>query len=731
MAGNPNWEALSIQIPGEDLLEGARKGMEALMAYLEVVKALLETVKVFLVDFGNPIKPLVEAVLQLVLDLFETLRRTGLYGWFDVPNPLVDPNFNRFVGGFPAFINRFKAGLYDPRDPNRPQPVDGATQGGFLIIVADAEDPLALMRYIETLMRFFGKEFTTPQYQAPANFKVLPVGDAGDPILAVTKIFQFQPDKIAVEWSLPPVTSPGDPGFSDLIQAASMNFVPPRFLIEKSEINPAVGEINISTSDVSQLSDPAAAGPVTMNQQTYFRVRGREELITRKIRLFDQNEDPFLKFQKYLVVDAKTETATFLLGQLGTFRYIDTEVEQNKTYYYRVRAFSGSLAVSGTSVSFKAPQTNVIDQNPYLEWPAQDSSNPPVMGKASPIAQIMIPTYPEKFDVIENLRRLFQTAFSLNFHLPLPSPVPEGTFIDGVAVDPTDIGKNSLTALAGPLLSFEAVPLVGDSVSSVAAVTAKFQPDPATGLLPENPWNDSRVVYNASRLSIIVSGAMLTANAAVAFKTLMEGPFPKGIPQVEGLNAKNISEMVFRITEVQHPQTDGVEALQRAAELYGKVFDDREVRLNVLAAVKFCTAFTLVGAPPDWIQISLLRDIAPWSGQIIYELLAKMQALLDAYAGVISELKVFIDLIVQKIDTLERFLEYLVSILDFVEGLSLGFYILMVPETSGGVGEWISLIDNAGGTPPPSGPGGYTGGVSIAYVAPDVKPYADALKLIF
>lgn len=727
MAANPNWESLAIQIPGQDLLEGARAAMEALMVYLEVLKAILETVKVFLVDFGNPIKALVEALLQLVIDLFESLRRTGLYGWFDVPNPLVDPNFNRFVGGFQAFISRFKAGLYDARDPNRPQPVSGATNGGFLIIVADAEEPLALMRYMEVLMRFFGKEFTTPEYLAPANFKVLPVGAAGDPILAVTKVFQLQPKQIAVEWSLPPATSPGDPGFSDLIQSASTNFVPPRFLIEKSEVNPAVGEV-----DVSQLSEATATGQVVMSQRTHFRERGTGPFLARKVRLNDQYGNPFIKFQKYIVVDATHETATFLLGQLGTFRYIDSEVEQNKTYYYRVRAYSGALAVSGTSLTFEPPKTNVIDQNPYIEWPASDSNDKPVMGRASPIAPIMIPTYPDKFDVIETLKRLFQTAFSLNFHLPMPKGAKFDA--DGVAIEPTqnsDVGKGSLTALAGPLTSFQAIPLIGDSVSRITDVTAAFQRDPATGLLPEAPWNDSRVVRNSARLANIVAGAMLQANAAVAFKSLMEGAFPKGTPPTDAITATSIADMVFRITAVQDPQAAGQKAVQDAGVLYSDVFADPTVRLNVLAAADFCKAFTLIGASPDWIQVSVLRDIAPWSGQLIYELLAKMQALTDAYAGVMAELKAFIDLIVAKIDTLERFLQYLISILDFVEGLSLGFYVLNVPETSGGVGEWVSLIDNAGGTPPPSGPGGYTGGVGIAYVAPDVTPYATALGLIF
>lgn len=705
--------------------------METLMVYLEVTKTVLETVKAFLVDFGNPIRALVEALLSLILDLFESLKQTGVYGWFDVPDPLTDPNFNRFVGGFPSFISRFKAGLYDARDPNRPQPISGTLQGGFTIIVADAESPLALLKLIQVLLRFFGKEFTTPRYPAPANFKVLPIKvtptGAGDPILALTALFQEQPSSVAVEWSLPPASSPGDPGFSDLIQAFSTGFIPPKFLIEKSEINPAS-----QTIDASALPDPEAVGQVTMSVPTQFRERGKGDYLQRTVRLEDFYHDPFVKFQKYIVVDASTNSSTFFLGQLGTFRYIDTDVELNKTYYYRVRAFSGSLAVSGTSVSFEAPKLDVIDATPYVEWPASDPSDAPVMGKSSPTSLIMLPTYPPQFDVIETLRRVFQTAFSLNFHLP----PPDGAKFDsnGLPVSPTPstaVGNGSMTQLAGALTSFEAIPLVGDAVSGITAVTARFQPDPATGLLPTPPWDDSRVRHNAARLANIVASAMMQANSAVAFKALMDGTFPKGVPSVTGLSAGNLSELVYEITSVQDPEAAGQSAVQTAGVLYGRCFSDVTVRLNVLAAVEFCKAFTLVGTPPNWIQVSVLRDIAPWSGQLIYELLAKMQALLDAYSGVISELKAFIDLIVQKIDTLERFLEYLISILNFIESLSLGFYILSVPVTDGNVGEWVSLIDNAGGTKPPSGPGGYTGGVAFAYVAPDVTPFKTAFELIF
>jgi hypothetical protein len=729
MATTANWESLSIQIPGQELLDKARNVLETLMVFLEVLKTILETVKVFLVDFGNPIKALVEALIQLILALFNALQRTGIYAWWDVPDPQTDPTLKRVSGGYQGFTTRFKAGLQDSRDPNRPQPIAGLTNSGFVLLVVDSTSIEDLLNGIQTLLRFFGREFLTPQYAAPADVKVLPLGGDGDPILSIVKLFQDQPKSVVVEWSLPPASNPGDPGFSDLIQEASLNFLPPRFLIEKSEVNPATGEV-----DVSLLSDPDAVGQVVATVPTKFEGRGQPGVIlSQQVRILDNYQDPVVKFQKYIVIDTSTNTSTFLLGQLGTFRYIDNDVELNKTYYYRVRAYSGSLAVVNDSVTFGLPETNVIDQTPYIVWPGTEPSKPPVMGKASPTASIMIPVYPEKFDVIEVLNRLFQTAFSLNFHLPLPKGAkfdPSGAHLEPYTVG-SDVGKSSLTTLAGPLTSFEAIPLVGAG-SNVLAVTAAFQPDPVTGLLPVLPWNESLVRRNASRLAITVAGAMLQANNALVFKEYMEGDFPKGIPPSSTtLKATNLKELVYEITKVQDPNLSGQGGVQTAGVLYGNLFTDDIVRLNVLAAVNFCKTFTLGGAPPDWIQVSFLRDIVPWSAQLLYELLAKMQALLDAYSGVIDEIKAFIDLIIRKINVLEGFLEYLISLLNFIESLALPVYILSVPQTSGDSNEWASIIDNAGGTPPPSGPTGYSAGVSLAYVAVDIGPFSEAFSLIF
>jgi hypothetical protein len=73
----------------------------------------------------------------------------------------------------------------------------------------------------------------------------------------------------------------------------------------------------------------------------------------------------------------------------------------------------------------------------------------------------------------------------------------------------------------------------------------------------------------------------------------------------------------------------------------------------------------------------------------------------------------------------------LVSVLGFIESLQIGAYVLVVPEVDGTVTDWIQIVDEAGGTPPPSGPGGYSGGVALSYVAADVTAFKTAFSLIF
>ena len=146
---------------------------------------------------------------------------------------------------------------------------------------------------------------------------------------------------LAIEWSLATNQQPPDPGFNDLVATVGSEFIPQRWLIEKTG---------------------REGGPdtVVVNEETRFEDK-KGKPISRKRRVRDESGDYFRNFEKYYVLDPSTNGVSFFLGQLGTFRYIDTDVTKDKTYYYRVRAFSGPLDVADDgTLNLPAPEINML-----------------------------------------------------------------------------------------------------------------------------------------------------------------------------------------------------------------------------------------------------------------------------------------------------------------------------------------------------------------------------------
>jgi hypothetical protein len=308
---------------------------------------------------------------------------------------------------------------------------------------------------------------------------------------------------------------------------------------------------------------------------------------------------------------------------------------------------------------------------------------------------------------------------------------------------PTAVGKGSLTNQTGILAAFESYPLIG-KLASAETLNESWQPDPVTGLKPDMPWTTFNVIRQSARLADAVVSAMMDLDGSViyGFRDLMRGPLPKGniaVPYLSDLHT--LEAVLFQFTKVQPAesalegvgQTFGinVEATLESVVSYVVGYLNATLRLNVLEAIRYIKNFTLGGVPPDWISVQPLRDIIPWSGAFLYDLLDKIDALLAAFAGVIQEIKDFIDLLIKKIDTLEDFIKFLIDILNFIESLQVSAYSLSVPEISGSATSWAAEVNNAGGAKPPSGPGGYSAGIAMAYVAPDITAFKTAFGLIF
>jgi hypothetical protein len=767
-----NWQSFVIQVPGKDVLEPVRNVLETLLIYLEILKAILDTIKAALIDFGNPIKELIEALLRLIEELLQSLKATGVFAYFDVPDPLVDPNFDAYHGGFPAFTTRWKGSLLDSQDPNRPQPRAG-TKSGFVILLVDASDPFTLLNRLKNLLRFFSKEFTAPRYAAPANFRAVPVGSDGDPILAVASMFDSEIEAIEVMWTLPTSQEVPDPGFQDVVSKVAHEFVPPTFLLERSNIapsrdldatlrgsdgNPTSGVVD---QDIMRSEDDA--GKVVFSNAQSFAF-ARDEVGYSIEPLKDENGDQVLKFQKYIKIDPTDVAAIF--GQLGTFRYLDSDIERDVTYYYRVRAYSGDLDIDETANMVRFPGSleagGASGRGDYfLRWPST-SGGVVTMGEPTSIVSAIVPTVPEDFNVIETLRRLFQAAFSLDFHLPLEA---NATFDDnGLPTGSTEslqVGRGSLQDYAGIVATLFALGSIEESGEALGLTEATAVPRTEAEILEDigeatanrssisYPWQNFVLRRHSARLADTVASAMLEAShvgAAGNFQAIMEGSWPKTpIPDidvtVDGVTrpAQNIRELVYAMTGTEDDPNQSAAynalypgiATEESIRVYFRSYDNTAPRINILAAVKFILSFTLGGVPPDWEAVVPLRDIIPWSGQYIYDLLELIRKLIAAYEGIIQEINNFIELLERKIDALERLIQFLIDILNIIESLQVGAYMLSASGLSGDVSTWLDVIDNAGGDIPPSGPGGYSAGVSFAYVAVDVAAFEEAFSIIF
>ena len=736
------WKALEVKIPGKDLLSGVQSDLDALVNYLELAKALLETVNTFLVDFGNPVRPLVEATLTLVKELFNSLKQTGLYGWFDIPNVLKDPNFDKYKGGYQALTNRFKASLFDGKDLSRPQPTANQTQSGFILIVADAEVIYDFINKVKTLSKFFGKELVSPQYTSPANVKAFLVGKNPkatggtdfDPILQVGSVFSSTLKGVAVEWSHATNQFQTDPTFQDLLPTVSSEVLPQNWLIERTDV---------------------PEGPEYLSKEFETNFEDKNGIrIKRKIRLKDETGDYFRRFQDYFVISPQSETATYLLGQLGTFRFIDLTAVPGRTYHYRVRAFSGSLAINtNNTLNLKAPEFDSIGNQWIQRWPSSDINSPAIIGKPSAITTIKYPKLsdiPVDFDVITVMEYTFRMAFALGFHLELGIASTFDT--NGYATNDTpysEVGVGSLKNLGSPLAQvIPAVTLgfINPKANSLSANLGgaefsgedltKLKPDPTSKEYPDVTHNYLSVKLQAARLAASIGSSLLQNDAMLLpLKTLYSKVLPRKVVQ-EG-NFKGVvtlKDLVYAFNKF--PEGNQYQKFPEIYDAnvyitYHAAYTDQNTRLNLLDGVLFLKSFATGGTAPDWVSINILQDIVPWSGAMVYDLLSRLEALADAFKSGVSEIKSFVTSITRTIDSLERFLKFLTEILNFLDSFSAGFYILNVGSTDKGIPGWIEAIDQATGTKPSSGPGGYSAGIALAYAGTDVSTFLKAFSLIF
>jgi len=200
----------SVGVPREnivyDFLETVQKGtdtiFETVMAIFDILNSFLDFIASLLIDFTNPLKPIIEEIVAIIEAFIQDLRNLGLYYTFDFKE-LENPT-EKLKGGYPAFENRMVIKLLNQSDPTRPNFTDKTKTFAMTFFAgADASQLNKIMSYIKKLEKFFepGKSGLA---KAPINVEAVYYNDF---IGEVELPSSYEPDGVRVKWNLPPPNS--------------------------------------------------------------------------------------------------------------------------------------------------------------------------------------------------------------------------------------------------------------------------------------------------------------------------------------------------------------------------------------------------------------------------------------------------------------------------------------------------------------------------------------------
>lgn len=169
-----------------------------------LVNSALDFIASLLIDFTNPLKPIIEEIIALLESFISDLRNFGWYLTYDrkeFENPT-----EKLLGGYPAFENRMIEKLLNLKDPTRPNFSPQSKVFAMTFFAgADASKLGAIIALLKKLLKLFlSFKGESDKAEAPIN---LQVGYYNDVVREIELPNTYKPDGIRVKWNLPPPPS--------------------------------------------------------------------------------------------------------------------------------------------------------------------------------------------------------------------------------------------------------------------------------------------------------------------------------------------------------------------------------------------------------------------------------------------------------------------------------------------------------------------------------------------
>jgi len=366
------WKS-TLNLMPEVVLESADQVSKVLKKFrtvLNIILTILETAKMFLIDLGNPLKVILEGIVEFIVGILNDLNQSvGIY--ILLVGPVIQgQKFLDIKGGIANFNQKFAAALYDSADGNRPQFTDTSEVHSF-VIVLDSGNLAGIVEQFVKLIIAIG-ESITQNLPPPDNVRATPIDKDDGLLVSNLSVMKREAVGVQIDWTL------GGAGGTNIADS----FVPSKWRIERSKTR--------------------AGEPFLIDEEVY---NAAGEKTTIKKHVFDTFGRPVYIWEH--VEDITASDATFWGGVFaGSYTYKDKTVNPGETWFYRIRSMIGDPP---TTVSESDVKDGVLTTKGLLGTPC------------SPV-EVYVPKKADGMgatdDPVAALSDTIYAALILGFHVP-------------------------------------------------------------------------------------------------------------------------------------------------------------------------------------------------------------------------------------------------------------------------------------------------------------------------
>lgn len=157
-----SWGTISLELPDflSDIREAINSIAEVLITFLDIAIAALQLIKAFAFAFLDPLKAIIQAIIDTINALLRDFSQLGIYITHDAALLMADFPPEDLRGGFQEYERRMIARLTDRSDPTRPDiSADTVVFAGFFYMSVDVSAIERLIAFVQQLLAMFSMKF--------------------------------------------------------------------------------------------------------------------------------------------------------------------------------------------------------------------------------------------------------------------------------------------------------------------------------------------------------------------------------------------------------------------------------------------------------------------------------------------------------------------------------------------------------------------------------------------